>query len=361
MAPPTTTLWTPDPHTKAKHQMLSGYLAAWFPIVARGFPTKGVTYVDAFAGPGEYEDGSVGSPIIALKHAVRPEVAGSCVRVRTVFVERDEARFEHLRKAINSRFPPKDRPKNLTIRSVNGACEDELLPVLTEVGGWGSPMFANFDGWGVDTPYALVRAVGTRESAEVLVTVNTQWFVRFATSDTTDAGDLVFGTRDWRPVAAAGSPQEKKRGLVDLYRERLRAAGFPFTLIFELIDENSHDLLLIFGTKNLKGVEKMKESMWKVDPSLGQRFRDPRDVNQLAMDFGNDPDLVLLKQQICGFLMHGPQSLTMLKNLVLLDTVFKPTHAVTAVRALDDAGDVSVKWARRHEDTIVELAAPRLF
>jgi len=55
MAVPTGTLWPRDPHTAAKHQMLFTYLQAWFPIIGSRFP--GLTYVDAFAGPGEYAGG----------------------------------------------------------------------------------------------------------------------------------------------------------------------------------------------------------------------------------------------------------------------------------------------------------------
>lgn len=63
MAVPTTTLWAREPHTAAKHQMLSGYLQAWFPIIASTFGSGGLTYVDTFAGPGEYTGHELGSPL----------------------------------------------------------------------------------------------------------------------------------------------------------------------------------------------------------------------------------------------------------------------------------------------------------
>jgi len=60
-------IWKKDPHTEAKHLILDGYLKAWFPIL--GSSNKKIIYLDGFAGPGEYDDGEDGSPIIAQKIA----------------------------------------------------------------------------------------------------------------------------------------------------------------------------------------------------------------------------------------------------------------------------------------------------
>lgn len=74
MPVPQGVLWDRDPHTAATHQLLKGYLEAWFPILASSHPKGGVTFADAFAGPGEYLGGAIGSPIIAIHAAVLPAV-----------------------------------------------------------------------------------------------------------------------------------------------------------------------------------------------------------------------------------------------------------------------------------------------
>jgi three-Cys-motif partner protein len=53
MAVPEATIWEIEPHTQAKHEILSRYLDAWFPILA-SWNTK-VLYIDGFAGPGTYK------------------------------------------------------------------------------------------------------------------------------------------------------------------------------------------------------------------------------------------------------------------------------------------------------------------
>ncbi|WP_406124726.1 hypothetical protein OHQ89_22405 [Streptomyces canus] len=47
-----------------------------------------------------------------------------------------------------------------------------------------------------------------------------------------------------------------------------------------MVDEVGRKLYLIFDTQHERGLEKMKDAMWKVDPSYGVRYRDPRDAQQ---------------------------------------------------------------------------------
>src|SRR5918994_7295126 len=94
---PKATLWRLDPHSHAKHAILRRYLQAWTPILTRGgFGT--IAYIDAFAGPGLYDSGEDGSPLIALKAALSAPVTGTML---FLFVEEKPARAEHLRALIN--------------------------------------------------------------------------------------------------------------------------------------------------------------------------------------------------------------------------------------------------------------------
>lgn len=52
--PPETTVWPIEPHTNGKHAVLRHYLNAWLPIMLRS--NERVLYIDAFAGPGEYQE-----------------------------------------------------------------------------------------------------------------------------------------------------------------------------------------------------------------------------------------------------------------------------------------------------------------
>lgn len=351
-------MWDRDPHTEAKHQILTTYLDAYYPIMAKQWALDGICFVDAFAGPGEYSDGSLGSPILALRRANRTDVLATAAAVRLVYVEKEKGRFDHLQKMLASETVP----KGFEISTKHGACEEVLLPELDRLCVWQGPVFANFDGFGVDTPHQLVQRVGMAKAPEVLVTFQAQWFERFATKLEYEAGDRVFGDQEWRAVANLDSPAEKKRYLVDQYRRRLTDWGFPLHLTFELVDESGHELLLVFGTGNARGMEKMKDAMWRVDPVTGSRFRDPRDPNQMQFDLvDGDPNLSLLSQQIVDELESGPKTMEELQSFALLETVYKKVHARKAVDALEADRRVICQHAQKYSKFVVRLAPPSLF
>ena len=64
MAAPKTTIWSMDDHTRVKHAILRKYIDAWLPIMTTY--NGRVLIIDGFAGPGEYENGEPGSPIILI-------------------------------------------------------------------------------------------------------------------------------------------------------------------------------------------------------------------------------------------------------------------------------------------------------
>lgn len=104
MAAPRQTIWKLEPHTRAKHEILRRYLQAWMVILSQGkFPE--ILYIDGFSGPGEYVDGEVGSPVIALETALsyNPPLRA---RVHFLFVDKDERRAEHLRTLVGQMSLP---------------------------------------------------------------------------------------------------------------------------------------------------------------------------------------------------------------------------------------------------------------
>src|SRR4051812_24238049 len=69
------TIWPAEPHTIVKHRILERYLQAWLPILSHQSHLlqqqhRQILFIDGFAGPGIYEGGQPGSPVIAVKTAL---------------------------------------------------------------------------------------------------------------------------------------------------------------------------------------------------------------------------------------------------------------------------------------------------
>ncbi|MET9241198.1 three-Cys-motif partner protein TcmP [Nonomuraea sp. NPDC003709] len=342
MATPKDLLWPCDPHTRAKHELLRHYLDAWFPIMMQSSRSwKRVTYAEGFAGPGIYETGEPGSPVVALEAFLRQRrFLDSGKKVNVTLVEDNAARLERLKQEVNAITTKYGgRPQTMEIGYHKGKCANTLLSALSDAGSMTTPIFAFLDSWGgPDIPLDIARTIASVPSSEVLVTFGTRFLLQFGNAEAHQvAGDKAFGGTAWREVKKLPS-REKKAFLVSTYRDSLKTAGFPFVLSFEMLDEGGRDIHLVYGTTSHKGLEKMKEAVWKVDPVRGVRYRDPRDPDQTTLDFTLDPDTRPLRQAILAELSKGERTLEKLREMALLETVYRPPHVTPVVRQMLGTG-----------------------
>ncbi|MCO1659199.1 three-Cys-motif partner protein TcmP [Pseudonocardia humida] len=366
-------LWKLEPATAAKHRLYKRYLDAWWPIMLQpnhtGYRRPRVTYVDAFAGPGRYEDGEDGSPVFAIERLLTHSAVGrmnlSRDRVTMLFIERDTARWRYLRELVVSRFGPLERlPVRVEIRNADAGVDTEGM--LTELDAWRAPILAVFDSWGnVNVPYDLVRRIAGVRSSEVITTFGPNWFSRRETLNT-DLLDVVFGGRSfWQPADREQRPDERWRTWLDTYRSALARAGFAFQLQFEVVPHTGQPLYLVFGTGSEKGVEVMKDAMWNVDGDGGMSFRDPRTrggVPDGQLDlFAEIQQTDELTELLTQRLHEGRATVHELGGWLLCETArWRRTHARAAVTAMRDAGLVALTpHGRITKQALVELHPSR--
>lgn len=105
-------LWPLDDHTRAKHRVLRAYLNAWLPVMGQQAqkvirltddPPR-LLLVDGFAGPGRYETGEEGSPLIMLKTLLEHDAFGRMgdVEFNYLFIEHDARRVAHLETELEN-------------------------------------------------------------------------------------------------------------------------------------------------------------------------------------------------------------------------------------------------------------------
>lgn len=334
--------WAADQHTKAKHAVYAQYLDKWMPIMVNGWGAN-ITYAEGFAGPGVYLDGSPGSPVIAVKALVGNEEIRTKVRnggIRFVFIDRDQRCTDLLPKELAKATEPVPlgglSAYGVHVSVEKGDCEPDLQRVLTREQAWGRPILAVLDTWGGAISFDLVQRVAENPGSEVIITMQPQYFARFASVNSIEHGDRVFGDASWRDVA--GQPPEKKdRWLLQRYRRTIQQAGFQYVLDFELIDKRGQSLFLVFGTTHEKGLTKMKEAMWEVDDIAGVGYRDPRDPNQEALAIEIEPNTAPLKRLIVDHLRATPENqatLNELRKFALRSTVYKESQAASVVREM---------------------------
>jgi three-Cys-motif partner protein len=104
---------------------------------------------------------------------------------------------------------------------------------------------------------------------EVIINIMYEHINRFlGHDDMPNNFDQLFGCRDWREIIEIKDPGERNKKLVYLYHKQLQDfAKINYVRSFDLKRGNRPSYYLFFVTNSITGLEKMKDAMWKVDPT----------------------------------------------------------------------------------------------
>jgi len=272
MAAPNEILWRRKPHTEGKHLVLREYLKAWLPILGEG--SGRILFIDGFAGPGEYEGGEEGSPVIAMR-TLAEHLARIRAEVVFLFIEKDERRVRHLKDLVDGwrpRLPPTAR---VLVRPGDFDSQmTEALDHLDEQKRLMAPALVMIDPFGVkDMPMDVIRRILANRKCEVYASFMWESMNRFfSTPEFEGPLDELFGTGDWRSAHGLAE-KERKDFLYGLYRSQLKEAGAEQVVHFDLYAGNRLRYSIFFGTGHRKGSDRMKKAIWKVAPWGDFSFR----------------------------------------------------------------------------------------
>ena len=282
-----TTLGPIQPHTEAKHDILRYHLGAWFPILGRSF-SGSLQYIDGFAGPGEYEGGEPGSPIIALELVAAHRFADDFIQARGrfdfLFVERDQLFVEHLRgKVFEATWPAA-----FNIEIVHDEFESVMAQLLDDVAAGGRPMSPTLlfiDPFGsAGFTMGLLKRLAGHQRIDVLINFNYVDLLRWILPDPAKhiTLDGLYGSGRWSPALQVMG-NERKEFLIREYGLALLDAGWR-TTNFEMINNhNQTQYYLFFATRHPRGMEVIKTAMRSVAPDGLFRYADRTDPSQLRL------------------------------------------------------------------------------
>lgn len=293
-----TTMWSLEPHTLAKHEILKRYLKAWFPIMSKHNPR--LVYIDAFAGPGKYENGEDGSPLIAI-YVAKEHCLQLAKELIFMFIEKDINRLQHLENTIDNSELPSNFKINLYQNNADKIISD-ILDDLEKQNFNLAPTFLFIDPFGYsEIPLETVARFMRNKKCEVLINFMYSSIKRWihVKDSRTKYFDCLFGTDKWREVRAIAKPKEKEIFLINLYKQQLEhRCNIEFVRYFKMINKaNQTQYALFYGTNHIKGLEVMKDAMWIIDPTCGFSFSDRTDPRQELL-FELEPNYDILKKEI---------------------------------------------------------------
>jgi three-Cys-motif partner protein len=240
--------------------------------------------------------------------------------------------------------------EHFNILMFNGKFEDKMRQILDHVKGNLAPAFAFIDPFGFkDIPYEIIKGIVKNDKSEVFINFMYEDINRFLKMPSLqDAYQRLFGTDEWKNIVDNlddFTPAQRRYFLHKLYKDQLHKAGLKYVISFEMKNEkNATEYFLYYGTNHIKGLEKMKDAMWKVDRSGAYMFSDyDAKKPQLELDFVefSKPDLSILADQIYEK-FKGQKSLACrVKDFVVTDTIFRRlNHATEALKILEKDGRI---------------------
>lgn len=292
------TLWKAEPHTIAKIEILESYLVAWFQILGRSRKDQELLYVDGFAGPGEYTNYPTGSPLAGLTAAKQAlELTGTAWiagKIHCAFIEPDAKRFSHLENKIEA-FQANAQivTHSYCLRFTEGltALKDDVpQPFLSQ-----EPLFVFIDPFGATgVSFSVVESLLKSPCSEVLINLDADGIARIFHAGESAAHrenlDEIFSGNEWKPLLQTTDPFEVIcRKVLQLYKSKLRQISkVRYVFSFEMrTSASSLNYYLVFASQHPLGLEKMKESMRKIDQAGDYCFSDARTSQPALFRFHN--------------------------------------------------------------------------
>ncbi len=221
-----------------------------------------LAYVDLFAGPGQYLDGTPSTPVIVIKAALKDP--GLTRRLVTFFNDNDPENAQSLREAIgkipeveNLRYKPRVKNEEVGQKIVQEFQGMKLVPTLLFVDPWG------YKGLSL----ALINSVVQNWGCDCIFFFNYNRINPGLSNDVVrEHMNALFGedgTEAIRQLSIGMEPNERESLIIEKLSSSLKEMGaryvLPFTFKNEYGTRTSHHL--IFISKNFKGYEIMKDIM----------------------------------------------------------------------------------------------------
>ena len=250
--------------SQVKSRIVEKYFWAWAKVITNWTRRQDgkIRYIDLFAGPGRYQDGSKSTPILVLERAI--EEADIRNRLVSVFNDLNQDHTESLQNAIHSipdigslRHEPVVINEEVGEKIVEILEQMNTIPTLFFVDPWGykglSLRLINsfLESWGCDCIFFF-------NYNRINMGINNQ-----AVKEHMDA---LFGeerANELRNQLAAMNPHERELTIVEAISQALKEEGgkyvLPFCFKTQSGSRSSHHL--IFVSKHIRGYQIMKEIM----------------------------------------------------------------------------------------------------
>ena len=259
--------------SKVKAEIVAKYLATWAKVV---IPTTRkqagrIAYIDLFAGPGRYEDGTKSTPLLVLERAVADTDMSEMLA--TFFSDADPNHTRSLQQAIDAipdisrlKYKPEIYTEVVDENITNVFEQTKIEPTLSFLDPWGYKGLS----------CRLINSVIKDWGCESIIFFNYNRINMGLSNDMVASHMNTLFEKDradhLRSVIKNMSPDEREVTILDAISDALKEMGGEYVLPYRFRggQRNRISHHLIFVSKSPKGYDIMKDIMAKASTSEQQ-------------------------------------------------------------------------------------------
>jgi three-Cys-motif partner protein len=260
--------------SEVKARIVTDYFVTWARIIApRSVRNEGrVAYIDLYAGPGRYEDGSASTPLMVLAKAIEePKLRNGLVALFNDLDENHTATLEMeiaaLRGVESLKYKPEISTGKIDLASAEYFERMKLIPTFSFIDPFGykglswSLVRGVIKDWGSDCVFFF-------NYARINAGVNN--------SSVFEHMEALFGDENFQELRerlkGARTPSARERIIMDHLTNAMTEAGAKYVLPFRFRNRNGKRTThyLIFVSKHPLGYELMKDIMARESSQFDQ-------------------------------------------------------------------------------------------
>jgi three-Cys-motif partner protein len=269
-----------DDCTLTKLTIYQSYLEKWLPVFINTAPNKpwakDINIFDFFCGPGQDEDGSEGSPLIAIKLALkyRDSLKKNGKVINLYFSDEKKWKVDKLNSIVNEL----ELPTEIKHTTRKAGFKEAFMQSRKLMHKSANLLFLDQNGIKHVTPTVFDQLI-TLERTDFLFFISSSYLKRFGESD--EFKQHIDISKLKKYIADLPKYTDIHRAVTEFYREMLPENKEYYLAPFSL-KKNKNIYGLIFGSGHLSGILRFMQTVWNIDKETGDSNYDIDDDNLVS-------------------------------------------------------------------------------
>ena len=321
--------------TITKLDIFEEYLRAWLPVFVQSPWYKEINICDFFAGEGNDLKGNQGSPLRILKviHEYKDSIIMKGMKINILLNELNRKKFESMKQVVDKELSKIDMDKVLSVEFRNSEFQQLFKEKSNKIKDMPNLLF--LDQYGIkeitDNVFFILESF---KKTDFLFFIATSYLNRFLE---TKEVQTYFPDLNIKKIKKS-KYFDLHRLIIDYYRKKLpelsKTKLYPFT-----IKKLQNIYGLIFGSKNVLGIEKFLQIAWKENRINGEaNFDIDNDIQKqqemLFPEMKRKTKIEKFEDDLKDFILNSVTVTNFDVYNFALENGFLPSHASSYIRKL---------------------------